>query len=99
YAATVFVEQPRRSHPAPSRPIRHRVDDDGRATTIDHDEPEAQASAELAHRRRPMGPGTHGKVDGFRERQPLDALEHERQPERALELDDERRLVAADGDD
>ena len=35
------------------------------------------------------------EVDVIRERQPVDALEHERQREAQLQLDDDRRLIAA----
>ena len=41
----------------------------------------------------------YGQIDPFGQRQPVDPLQYQRQAEPQLELDDDRRLVAAPGDE
>ena len=49
-------------------------------------------------RRMPLG-SRDREIDPLRQRQPVDALQYQRQVEAQFELDDDRRLVAAPGDE
>src|SRR5262249_42345280 len=92
--------------------VRQRVEHDLDRTVdwrcrIDRHQAEAEAAAELAHRAVVRRGGLaavadaarHGKIDCIAERQALNALEHEREVEAQLQLDDDERLLAAPRDE
>ena len=83
------------------------TDPGGAPAGLDRQEAEPEPAAEVAHvapmnRRPPSAAAARPddrKVHAIREREPIDALEHQRKPEAQLQLHDHRRLVAPDGDD
>src|SRR5262249_33216354 len=111
-APCVLAEQERGAALVLARPVRQRVEHDLDGAVdwrcrIDGHQAEAKATAELAHRAVVRRGGLaavadaarHGKIDGIAERQALDALEHERQVEAQLQLDDDERFLAASRDE
>src|SRR5262245_28191147 len=111
YAPGVLAEKPREArHPSP-RPVGHGIHDDldadSAAAGIDGHEAEPEPPAEVAHvaaldGRTPAPAAAlpaDREVDAIGERQPIDALQDQRESEAQLQLHDHRRLVAADGHD
>src|SRR5262249_34498420 len=71
--------------------IEHDICSSGRHD----DDAQPQPAAELTHILPSSGPLRDGQIDALAHRQAIDALQDEAQPEAALELDDDRRLVTA----
>ena len=67
--------------------------------SVDDDEAQADAPAQPPALGELTRPRPDGDVHGIGHRQAVQALEHDREPEHPLELDNDRRFVAADADD
>ena len=109
-AAGKFVQQAQRPRLRPARPIGHRLLQylDGLPGEADQHQPQSEPAAQLAdlgplRRERPAAStplgSRHRQIDPLGQRQPVDALQHQWQVEAQFELDHDRRLVAAPGDE
>src|SRR5262245_16977801 len=105
-APPMFVDEARAAPWIAARTPRHRLDQHLDAAARRYAEKaEAQQPAKLAHARIALAaaaPGqAHGKPDLIASRRPIDALQHKLEIEAELQFadDDERRFLAADGDE
>src|SRR5262249_46426860 len=109
-APRVLAEEPREALAVLPRLVGDGVEqhlDDRIARGRDDHQSEPQPATEtpdfsLVHDRfaRPSTARTrHGEIDAIGQRQTIDALQHEREIESELQLDDDRWLVAPGGDD
>src|SRR5205085_10682030 len=99
-----FVEEARAAVGGAARRERHRLleDRERAAAPADQQEAEPDPPAQPPHtgrfRRQPAGAARgarHREIDTLADRQPVDALQHERQREAQFQFDDDRRRVAA----
>ena len=101
--ALELPQQPHKPLRAPARPVLGRVEQrlhERRGLEPDSQEPEPEAPAQrqrVLPASRTAGERRHRKIHVVGEALPRNPLEHQRQREPGLQLDDDRRLVAANG--
>src|SRR6266852_12639 len=110
-APRVLTEEAGQAGHAPTRPvgdwIHDHLDAGRRAPGRDHDQAEPEPPTQVTHVTPMDRPASSAaaprsadrEIDAVRQREPIDALEHERQAEGELELDDHRWLLAPRRDD